>query len=126
MPATTKQKYFDFLEGFCESRLGIVGNERSTNGAAIFATRLDDGRRMIPAFADTPVFIHRFGRNFNGWMRGAEILEVVLHDPACDGALVYSAKVTLAVAIDRYHARLGLTRYRRRHRRGGRPWSRFW
>lgn len=79
-----------------------------------------DGRAAIKACADPRVFARRFDPSVNAFMRGREVLEMVLKVPDADGLLVCSAASFHSLMIPREDIPRLLERF------PPRAWWKFW
>jgi hypothetical protein len=93
--------YEQFLKEFQKSKVGIFATGREedngtitfteSNSSGIAATTTPDGREMLLVFADTVPYAINFGKQFNAYMTGNEVFDVVFVNPDCEGILVNSA-----------------------------------
>jgi len=103
--------YEQFLKEFQKSRVGVFATGREedngtitfteANSSGIAATTTPDGRKMLLVFADTVPYAINFGKQFNAYMMGNEVFDVVFVNPDCEGILVNSALSDKGMIISR-------------------------
>ena len=60
-----------------------------------------DGHDRVLGFANPDTYMQTFGSRFNATMSGESVLQTVVHNPACKGVRVNSAKAEISLLIDR-------------------------
>ena len=115
--APSPQAFAEFLEVFREATLGVVAltlpsqvqpgeTFRAGKGdVSLTVVSTPDGRRMVKACADPPVFAKRYPETkINALMSGEELLGIAARSSDIDGILVCSAASHHSVPISRSDA----------------------
>lgn len=127
--------YRKLLEVYIDSELGVIGGgvPEGTEGLVtagpgveltVGQTELPDGRVMVLACADFPVFIERYGGPFNATMSALALSRLVLALPGCKGVRINSAASEDSVIIDRATLKWMVRDIDRVL--NPRPWWKFW
>jgi len=107
-----REKYEHLLSVFSQSSVGVLvagapeghpGGTLKADGERISlgSSEHGDGKSRILAFADPKEFIANFGQRFNGEMLGEEVFKVALHNQACGGILLNSARAPISLPMER-------------------------
>jgi len=105
-----------------------MGNVTSTPEHPISVGLSTDnaGHNVVLAFADPDAFVRAFGARFNATMSGEAVLQTAVHNPACYGVRVNSAKAEISILIDRQTAVSLLDAGKGAPPSSQRPWWKFW
>jgi hypothetical protein len=133
----TDAAFASFVQKFLDARVGLVAQnipagrlpgETFQTGPADSMTfevvGTPDGRRMVKACADPPLFVRRYPETkINVLMAGRELLQMLAKVAELDGVLVCSATTFQSVPIDRAAAAAALAP---RQAPARNPWWRLW
>jgi len=135
--SSTQNSFADFLQAFRSAVVGVIasggpqgtmGNVTSTPEHPISVGLSTDnaGHNVVLAFADPDAFVRAFGARFNATMSGEAVLQTAVHNPACYGVRVNSAKAEISILIDRQTAVSLLDAGKGAPPSSQRPWWKFW
>jgi hypothetical protein len=133
----TDSSFAAFIEVFLDARVGLVAQNipaghppgetfqtGPTDRMTLALVGTPDGRRMLKACADPPLFVQRYpDTKINILMVGRELLEMLEKVGEPDGVLVCSATTFQSVPIDRVAAAAAL---RPARADASRPWWKLW
>lgn len=133
----TQDSFADFLQAFRCALVGVIalGVPQGSMGeftsmpehpVSLGSSTDNDGHRVVLAFADPNAFVRAFGARFNATMSGEQVLQTVVHNPACYGVRVNSAKAEISIIIDRDTAVSLLGADNAAATSSQRPWWKFW
>ena len=132
----TQNSFTDSLQAFRSAVVGVislgvpqgtVGNFTSVpeHPISLGSSQDSNGHDVVLVFADPDAFVRTFGTRFNATMSGEAVLQTVIHNPACYGVRVNSAKAEISIIIDRDTAVSLLDAGKAAPASSQRPWWKF-